>query len=180
MGNITALGRNEKVSGVKTKIDTLSYSYSGNRLTRVDDAATYAGTAGFTDAVKQANEYTYDGNGNALKDLNKGISNIVYNQLNLPQTVIINGNTITYTYDASGRKLKKTFTLGASTTTTEYINGLQYNNGVIDFVQTEEGRARLSGTVYKYEYDIKDHLGNTRATVTWDAANATQLTPKIL
>ena len=29
----------------------------------------------FKDGVKQANEYTYDSNGNLTKDLNKGISN---------------------------------------------------------------------------------------------------------
>ncbi|QHS56491.1 RHS repeat-associated core domain-containing protein [Mucilaginibacter sp. 14171R-50] len=180
MGNITALGRNEKVSGVKTQIDTLSYSYNGNRLTRVDDASAYNGLAGFTDGVQVANEYTYDGNANMRKDLNKGITSINYNMLNLPESITVNGNTVTYTYDASGRKLKKVFTAGSNITTTEYIGGIQYTNGAIDFIQNEEGRARLSGTVYKYEYDLKDHLGNTRTTVTWDAADATQLTPKIL
>ncbi|PWG78081.1 RHS repeat domain-containing protein, partial [Pararcticibacter amylolyticus] len=42
-------------------------------------------------------------------------------------------------------------------------------NGTIDFIQTEEGRAvRNTDGTYRYEYDLKDHLGNTR--VSTDAA----------
>ena len=41
----------------------------------------------FKDGVKQANEYAYDANGNLTKDLNKGITNISYNCLNLPSVV---------------------------------------------------------------------------------------------
>ena len=42
----------------------------------------------FKDGVKQANEYTYDNNGNLTKDLNKGIIEIQYNCLNLPSKVV--------------------------------------------------------------------------------------------
>ena len=37
----------------------------------------------FKDAVKQANEYAYDKNGNLTKDLNRNITSIQYNCLNL-------------------------------------------------------------------------------------------------
>ncbi|EIY77482.1 hypothetical protein HMPREF1072_01410, partial [Bacteroides uniformis CL03T00C23] len=61
----------------------------------------------FKDGVKQANEYNYDSNGNLTKDLNKGITNISYNCLNLPSVVTFSdGSTITYTYAADGTKLK--------------------------------------------------------------------------
>jgi RHS repeat-associated protein len=179
MGNITSLGRWDVVSSTRTQIDSLTYTYLGNRHTRVDDAAAYTGPAGFTDGVQVDNEYTYDGNGNALTDLNKGISNISYNLLNLPQTITINGNTLTYTYDAAGNKLRKVFTAGA-VTTTDYISGVQYSNGAIEFMQTEEGRARKNGSSYLYEYDLDDHLGNTRVTIKPDTADATQLTPLVL
>ncbi|MXV17353.1 RHS repeat-associated core domain-containing protein, partial [Hufsiella ginkgonis] len=57
----------------------------------------------------------------------------------------------------------------ASTTTgtTDYIGGIHYGtvsgNYVINFIQTEEGRAvRQSDNSYKYEYNLTDHLGNVR------------------
>ncbi|MCB6670296.1 hypothetical protein LI157_20985, partial [Bacteroides uniformis] len=63
---------------------------TGNLLNHVDDTATtsaYNNGFEFKDGVKQANEYVYDANGNLTKDLNKGISNITYNVLNLPTGV---------------------------------------------------------------------------------------------
>jgi RHS repeat-associated protein len=182
MGNITGLGRFDNISG-KTQIDTLTYTYNHYKVTQVDDASAYAGTAGFQDPVKQANEYTYDGNGNELKDLNKGISSITYNLLNLPQTITkTDGTTVTYVYNATGNKLRKLLTTGGITTITEYDNGIQYDNSTstIAFIQTEEGRARKSGSNYVYEYDLKDHLGNTRVTLTPDPTDGTQQTAKIV
>jgi RHS repeat-associated protein len=183
MGDITALGRYDNVLGNRTRIDTLAYSYSGYRQTRVDDSSSYAGPWGFTDLVRQANEYTYNGNGNMMKDLNKGITGISYNMLNLPQTITkSNGNSVACVYDASGRKLRKISVDVASgnTITTEYVDGIEYDSGTaaVTFIQTEEGRARKTGTAYKYEYDLRDHLSNTRLTTTWvPADSASQLTP---
>jgi RHS repeat-associated protein len=182
MGNITSLGRYDNISG-KKQIDTLAYTYSHYQVTRVDDSSLYTGAFGFQDAVKQANEYTYDGNGNELKDLNKGISSITYNLLNLPQTITkSDGSTVTYVYNAAGNKLRKLLTAGGVTTTTEYENGIEYDNSTstIAFIQTEEGRARKSGSNYAYEYDLKDHLGNTRVTLTPDPADGTQQKAKVL
>lgn len=51
------------------------------------------------------------------------------------------------------------------TAKTDYVNGIQYKNGQIEFIQTEEGRMIPSGGSYIYEYFLKDHLGNTRAVV---------------
>ncbi|WEA00360.1 RHS repeat-associated core domain-containing protein [Mucilaginibacter sp. SJ] len=87
-----------------------------------------------------------------------------------------------YVYSASGNKLRKLYTAGGITTTTEYDNGIQYDNSTtnVAFIQTEEGRARHSGTTYTYEYDLKDHLGNTRVTLTPDPNDPTQQTAKIL
>ena len=54
-------------------IENLTFTFAGNRPTRVDDAvaaSAYGGGFEFKDAVKQANEYAYDANGNLTKDLN--------------------------------------------------------------------------------------------------------------
>lgn len=183
-GNILKLNRYDKVNNIRTVIDSLTYTYSGYQQTRIDDAA--ANTAGFADAVQQTNEYTYDGNGNQLKDLNKGLSSMSYNMLNTTQNIVkTDGSTVAYVYDASGRKLRKLFTSGGVISTTEYINGIQYeytgSTPAIAFVTTNEGRARKSGSVYKYEYDLRDHLGNTRVTLTWNSTDAVnQTTPLML
>lgn len=169
IGNIKTLGRYEFYNGQPQQIDSLAYSYTGNQLTRVDDNSTFTGSYGFLEAQKAPNEYTYNGNGYLSKDLNKGISNITYNELNLPEVITINGKTVTYTYDSDGNKLKKVYLDGVNTTTTEYVSGIQYTNGVIDFLQTEIGRTRKSGNNYIYEYDLQDHLGNTRVTIKQDA-----------
>ena len=104
--------------------------------------------------------YVYDANGNATTDGTRGAT-IAYNLLNLPRTVTATGGVnLTYTYDATGNKLRKV----SGTTTTEYIDGIQYTNTNIDFVQTEEGRAINAGSAYNYEYTLTDHLGNNRLT----------------
>jgi len=180
MGNIVRLNRYDNSNGLRTVIDSLSFGYvSGNKVDRIDDVVA-GGTIGFFEAVKQAGEYTYDGNGNQLTDLNKGITQ-AYNMLNLPQTAVRGGTSVVYIYDAAGRKLRKLSTTGSITNITEYIGGIQYeytgSTPAIAFIQTEEGRARKSGTVYKYEYDLKDHLGDTRVTTTWNASDPTQMTP---
>ncbi|GAA3968818.1 RHS repeat-associated core domain-containing protein [Mucilaginibacter dorajii] len=177
MGNIQTLYRYDRPGGIRTAIDSLNYTYIGNRVDRIDDAGT---TAGFTNGAGQTGEYLYDGNGNQVTDLNKGLTQ-QYNMLNLPQTAVKGSTSLAYIYDAGGRKLRKLTTTGSTTTVTEYINGIEYDytgsTPVLSFIQTEEGRARKKGTVYKYEYDLKDHLGNTRVTTTWDSTNTNQLVP---
>ena len=66
-----------------------------------------------------------------------------------------------YTYDATGVKLTKTL----GTNETQYVGGIQYKNGVLEFIQTEEGRILPNGSSYIYEYFLKDHLGNTGVVV---------------
>ncbi len=103
-GNIIILTR--KGNGTSTSnIDNLTYTYNGNQLTAVYDAATGAdGDLGFKDG-HNGTDYGYDENGNMTEDLNKGISNISYNYLNLPEQITFsNGNSIQYVYDASGMK----------------------------------------------------------------------------
>ena len=118
----------------------------------------------FKDGVKQANEYTYDSNGNLTKDLNKGISTITYNVLNLPNMVTFSdGSTIAYTYGADGTKLKTVHKTGSTTTTTDYCGNVVYENGVQKLLLTDEGYVTLSDG--KYHYYLKDHQGNNRVVI---------------
>ena len=61
-------------------------------------------------------------------------------------------------YDAAGKKLKKISNGGI----TDYIDGIQYKNGAIEFIQTEFGVARSNVDHYSYEFNLNDHLGNVR------------------
>jgi len=133
----------------------------------VDDTATtsaYNNGFEFKDGVKQANEYNYDSNGNLTKDLNKGITNISYNCLNLPSVVTFSdGSTVTYTYAADGTKLKTVHKTGSTTTTTDYCGNVVYENGVQKLLLTDEGYVTLSDS--KYHYYLKDHQGNNRVVI---------------
>jgi hypothetical protein len=139
LGNITSLTR-----GANTGV----YNYMGNRLNTVSGITT--------------STYGYDANGNANHD-GRNNADLTYNVLNLPQTVTATtpvAINITYTYDAGGQKLRKVSTTGSGTTNTDYISGIQYTNGAIAFIQTEEGRANNNAGTYTYEYTLTDHLGN--------------------
>ncbi|WP_238381817.1 DUF6443 domain-containing protein, partial [Mucilaginibacter pedocola] len=146
-GNITKLNRTGQPYG------ELSYYYNNSNQT--NQLATVLG-AGFT-----TRGYSYDANGNS-KTNGEG-KFISYNVLNLPSTVTQGGSTLaSYTYAANGEKLRN---VSAADGTWDYIGGIIYQNGAIKFIQTEEGRAMPNGTgLYKYQYDLKDHLGNTRST----------------
>ena len=175
--NVTGYDKNGNIKGLQRYgqtgasayglVDNLTFTLNGNRLSRVDDAvavSTYNGGFGFKDGVKQANEYAYDANGNLTKDLNKGISNISYNCLNLPSVVTFSdGSTITYTYAADGTKLKTVHKTGSTTTTTDYCGNVVYENGVQKLLLTDEGYVTLSDS--KYHYYLKDHQGNNRVVI---------------
>ena len=188
-GNIRRMQQWGLKVGGSTPIDDLNYTYlaNSNKLQSVTDAITTDNKLGdFTDRNTSGADYGYDKNGNMVTDLNKRINGstglditsggaITYNHLNLPQQVVVkdnNGNpkgTVSYVYDASGKKLQKiTFETGAPvaynnasytsdiTTTTTYSDGFvyeskSYSNGTlsslqytakIQFLAQEEGRIR--------------------------------------
>ena len=123
MGNILSLRREGLLnSGNYGTIDDLTYSYKGNQVVKIDDAAeespSYKGAMHFRDYADEETEYTYDANGNMLTDSNKGITSIDYNVLDLPQCISTksrvlfkenSNDTIYYTYSADGTKLCSTY-----------------------------------------------------------------------
>ncbi len=171
-GNITALNRYSAGSAT----DQLVYTYTNpagdytNRLQTIKDNSSNS------TGVNTGGPYTYgyDVNGNVNSDPSRstGTINIAYNLLNLPQN-ITGAKTITYTYDAAGNKLRR---VSPNTGNTDYIDGIQYDNGAITFIRTEEGRALANGaTAYNYEYSLTDHLGNSR--IGFDTYNQTSAHP---
>ena len=122
--NLTSLrryGRSEQFTVGDTRfynyglIDDLSITRSGNQLKRVSDQCeplTYAGAMDFTDGADKATEYSWDANGNMTCDLNKGITKIKYNHLNLPEQIThSDGHVTRLTYAADGRKLRVRYLL---------------------------------------------------------------------
>ncbi|UII76265.1 DUF6443 domain-containing protein [Flagellimonas sp. HMM57] len=187
MGNIQTLQRegwtNNSPSLVNNTglglMDDMIYTYNGNQLQAVDEATNASATFGFVDGTELTTEYTYDANGNMVRDLNKGIGTtgidgITYNHLNLPVEVKFDNDDlkkITYIYDDSGIKLQKTVTDGSSVTTTDYAGNYIYENGTLQFFNQPEGYITPNWNGgYDYVYQYKDHLGNVRLSYT-DADN---------
>ena len=168
-GNIKSLQRyGQTGASAYGLLDNLTYTLTGNQLSCVEDAvstAAYGTNTAFVNGASAAGEYAYDVNGNLTKDLNKGITDIQYNVLNLPSTVSFSdGSTITYTYGADGTKLRTVHKIGSTTTTTDYCGNVIYENGTQKLLLTEEGYVNLTGT-QQYHYYLKDHQGNNRVVI---------------
>ncbi|MFC3197314.1 DUF6443 domain-containing protein [Parapedobacter deserti] len=167
MGNIVSLQRTNGSGGL---VDRMRYNYTdyGNRLKSVFDTVSTT-TTGDPFQLPGTTNFTYDGNGNMKTRLNTNtavthsVNNITataYNHLNLPQNVTAISGNVSYVYDASGRKLRSVN--GINGQTRDYIDGIEYYNGTMELIHTEEGRIMRSGGTYTYNYFLKDHLGNNR------------------
>jgi RHS repeat-associated protein len=185
-GNITTLQRTGNVDGFDQIIDDLSYEYIGNQLKSVTDADHGNQYFGFVDGNQQGEDYHYDMFGNMTQDLNKHITEIKYNHLNLPVRIrFANGGEINYLYDAMGVKVRKfVHEQGYNVSVTDYLNGFQYSNEVLQFFPHIEGYVQFyregleNGNTnqgnngaplqegYSYVYQFKDHLGNNRLNFT--------------
>jgi len=162
-GNITTLKRyGQEELGQPIEIDDLTYTYTANQLQTVTDATN--NPEGFNDGNTVGNDYVYDTFGNITQDKNKKITNVKYNHLNLPTEVVFNTGKINYIYDAAGTRLsKKVQPSGGALVTTDYVNGFQYENNVLQFFPHPEGYVkRNENNTYLYVYQYKDHLGNVR------------------
>ncbi len=82
------------------------------------------------------------------QDLNKGITDIRYNHLNLPVKILFGSEAwkIEYLYTADGRKVRKDAPYldsgapgGIGKMTMDYINGFHYQGTALKFFPTAEG-----------------------------------------
>ena len=149
-GNIKTLKRNGMYPSGSAwavgQIDNLTYGYTSgtNKLVTVTEAASTAAAKpfGFNPGAGGTG-YGYDKNGNLTKDTYKGITSITYNYLNLPSKISFGSSkSITITYDATGRKLKKVTAggAGAENYTQHYADGLEYRGTTLEAIYHEEGR----------------------------------------
>ncbi len=168
-GNILTLERYNDGQG----IDLLDYNYEpgSNRINYIHDNWNWPEQAAykqFPSGVVELDEYDYDANGNMIQDDNKGIS-LAYNPINLIEEVTKPGyDAVHYLYDATGRRLSKTI---GTAEPYYYVNGVEYNNGALVQLYTEEGVVRptpadaTNTTDYVFDYHIKDHLQNVRVVI---------------
>ena len=87
----------------------------------------------------------------------RGIS-ISYNILNLPETVSIGNEKVSYIYTSSGEKLATR--VGSSLT--YYRGPLVYSGNNLLYLVHPEGLTRKSTSGFVYYYAKRDHLGSTR------------------
>lgn len=196
MGNVQSLLRCGLLDdGSYGLIDNLSYSYHGNQLLKVDDAANgpyYQGAFHFVDGADEAVEYEYDANGNMVRDLNKCISSISYDLNNQPRKIEYNdGRNASYVYDAEGNKLSVSYNLTAMSSaqpqmpvmqstdvasanvsngqkTIDYCGNIIYD-GDETMILNDVGYALCNkDNNFSFHYYLKDHLGNNRVVVSED------------
>ncbi len=115
--------------------------------------------------MKKNEKMTYDHNGNLTRDLNKGITEIKYNCLNLPSRITFSdGSTAAYTYSAAGDKLGVRHVTANSNVYEAYCGNFIYRAGSLKRVLVDGGYLTLSGGT-KYHFYLTDHLGNNRVVV---------------
>jgi RHS repeat-associated protein len=190
MGNMLSLRRSGLQDGGEYGvIDDVTFTYNGNRLIRAEDDAddpTYSGAFNFRDGEDETVEYEYDANGNLISDLNKGISSVSYNLLNLPEKVTVsNGSYERFIYSADGKKLQtSSYTFSGrrylsprkppqrpkvKLKTTTYCGNIIYEDGALSQILFDGGYATLDDDgIPQYHFYLRDHLGNNRVVARAD------------
>ncbi|WP_316931377.1 RHS repeat-associated core domain-containing protein, partial [Chryseobacterium sp. P1-3] len=167
-GNISSLNRTgAAVGGTAEVMDDLRYTYfNGNRLAYVEESGSGNALSGYPLGAGQGQNIDYDGNGNMTSHLDKGITKIAYNYLNLPSSFTNTdaSKNISYVYLADGSKVQA-FSNGK---VTDYLDGFQYEStgGTLTtkILANEEGYFDFMNNRYVYQY--ADHLGNIRLSYT--------------
>ena len=173
-GNLTQIARKGLTpSGsnwVVSDIDNMLYGMYPNENTVQTILEFGNNNHGFENLNNGNTTYLYDVNGNLKKDNAKEID-IVYNHLDLPVSISfydLGQQKIEFTYDAGGNLLTKKMKNSSGTVieTRDYINGTEYVDGILESIYHSEGRVNYDCGSSRYEYNFRDHLGNTRVIYT--------------
>jgi RHS repeat-associated protein len=186
-GNILTMSQRGLLGvGGNALIDSLAYTYQGNsnKLLKVTDFSTAGGMLGdFKDSTTTVDDYTYDANGNIVKDNNRRLYSSVFNLLDKPDSMAVTGKSCTYyTYDAAGSTLckivkdyrtntvKKYTYIGGFVYLSNYVLGATAAPDTLQYAMFEEGRVRwkvVGGqSSVVFDYMLKDHAGNVRTVIT--------------
>ena len=174
LGNMSSIRRNGFVgytsNGSKDYgiMDNLDFTIEDGKMTNVtENANTEYGYKG------NGSSFSYDNYGRLTAAPDRGIISIAYDARgNVSNIETQDGGSITFVYDAEGNKWKQTTTFPPSASPLEsgnveekiYILGLEIVNGSREALYNEQGRLLFNpmGMADRYEFTIKDHLGNTR------------------
>ena len=112
-GNILTLTRQGLIApDLYGQIDDLTATLRGNQLVGLRDDADdvlLESSLDLRGGDFGEDAFGYDRNGNQTRDMSRGVADVAYNVLNLPQRVEMeDGSAISYTYSASGAKLTET------------------------------------------------------------------------
>lgn len=169
-GNLLSMQQMGNALSGPVVMDILYYTYypNSNRLKFVEDAVgTNYNLHDFLDGNTDGADYDYDANGNLKQDLNKGITNIAYNYMDLPTSIQTTTGSITKIYDAAGALLQKITTENSVSDTERYWGPFVYRNDSMLYLLHQEGRSRYIAAQHDFQNDffVKDHLGNVRTVV---------------
>ena len=142
--------------------DDLVFTYYGNWLVRVREYSEGLPDMGFKDNLKSWDWYfNYNDAGRMYSDINMNHT-ITYNHLGLAKDVTQGAKKLEYTYDGTGRRLKKKF--GAAER--YYMDGIEHY-GDTTIIHNDYGRLRRnnSSAAWERDYFLKDHLGNVRVVL---------------
>ena len=139
----------------------------------------------FVNGEDREEEYAYNANGALTMDLNRGITDIEYDNLGNPKRITFTDNrSIEYVYSADGAKLCTIHKMPGLTAlthyggsvvltwrrdTTDYIGNLIVKNGHPEMLRFEGGYASFGNdTIDGLHYYIQDYRGNNRMVVNKD------------
>lgn len=124
--------------------------------------------------------YLYDAAGNLTFDPNKKLT-FYYNHHNLPYKITgAENDELQMWYGADGTLLQRKYIKNnVEINKTDYLRGKEYKSDILESVYHADGRAIKNGASWKYEYHIKDHLGNIRVTFVDDNNNGIIAGPEI-